>query len=436
MMTVETWPLSFLSLLTEHGPKWLVWENVPGVLSSNGGRDFGAILGGMVELGYGFSYRVLDAQFIRVDGHPRAVPQRRRRVFVVGHLGGWQRAAAVLFERESLSGHSAPRRSQKKDVAPTISARTKGGGGLGTDFDLDGGLVSKTLLGKPNDSRAGDLDTYVAVSPALDASYGRLQGASLQDANHGHSQLVVFGGNNTSGPIDRATALNAKGGTGRSDFESETLVAHTLRGDGFDASEDGSGRGTPLIPVAFNAREDCVSGDVPGALGTSSPQAQAVAFAENSRAELSLCNGDGAIANLLKTGGGKPGQSYPAIATPLVSAMGKSGSRMPHEQGALIPEQWSVRRLTVTECERLMGFPDNYTAIPYPGGVSAAKLDEDFVKYVMRGNEKCLSREDVAALASDGPRYKALGNSMAVNCMRWIGMRIQMVDQRGDKLDH
>ena len=133
--------LTYLAIADRYRPKWLVWENVPGVLSSSGGRDFGSFLGGMVELGYGFAYRVLDAQYVRVDGFGRAVPQRRRRVFVVGYLGDWRPAAAVLFERESLCGNFAPRRKARQDVAPTLSARTKGGGGLGTDFELDGGLI-------------------------------------------------------------------------------------------------------------------------------------------------------------------------------------------------------------------------------------------------------------------------------------------------------
>ena len=138
--------LEYLRLAQRLRPKWLVWENVAGVLSSDGGRDFGSILGGLGELGYGFAYRVLDAQYIRVDGFGRAVPQRRRRVFVVGHSGGqWQRAAAVLFELQSLQGNPPPRRQAGQGIAPTISARTKGGGGLGTDFDLDGGLVPSTF---------------------------------------------------------------------------------------------------------------------------------------------------------------------------------------------------------------------------------------------------------------------------------------------------
>jgi DNA (cytosine-5)-methyltransferase 1 len=94
--------LTFGAMAKKYQPKWIVWENVPGVLSSNKGKDFGAFLQLLGECGYGFAYRVLDAQYTRVDGFGRAVPQRRRRVFVVGCLGDWRSAAAVLFEPESL----------------------------------------------------------------------------------------------------------------------------------------------------------------------------------------------------------------------------------------------------------------------------------------------------------------------------------------------
>ena len=87
--------LTFCAILDKFRPKWFVWENVPGVLSSNKGRDFGSFLGAVAELGYGASYRVLDAQNF-------GVPQRRRRVFVVGHLGDWRPTAEVLFEPESM----------------------------------------------------------------------------------------------------------------------------------------------------------------------------------------------------------------------------------------------------------------------------------------------------------------------------------------------
>lgn len=361
--------LTYLAIADRYRPDWLLWENVPGVLSNNDGRDFGSILGGMVQLGYGIAYRVLDAQFVRTRRFGGAVPQRRRRVFVVGYLGDWRRAAAVLFDGESLRGDPPPRREAGQRVAPNLAARTRGGGDLGTDFDLDGGLISM--------------------------AHG--QGGAEIGFDHGPTLTC-----NHEAPI----------------------VAHSLRGEGFDASEDGTGRGTPLVPVARPIAFDCLAGgetglsvgEVPGALhgggksggraavafdckGTqvqhdasgASPTLRAmghadshanaggqlaVAFAENSRAELRLVGGDGQVMSQLTTGGGKPGQGQPTIALP-----------------------WAVRRLTPRECERLQGFPDDFTLVPV-------------------GNK----------LAADGPRYKALGNSMAVNVMEWIGERIDMVE--------
>jgi DNA (cytosine-5)-methyltransferase 1 len=364
--------LEFLRLADRARPKWLVWENVPGVLSSNGGRDFGSILGGMVELGYGFAYRVADAQFF-------GVPQRRRRVFVVGYLGDWRRAAAVLFERHSLQGHSAPSRQKGEGTAPTIASRPSGGGGLGTDFDCDGGLiagtlgqrtcdhmsgmksesdflVSQTLLGKENDSQDTTRQTYVPVARCVTARQTRL------------------------------------------DWETENFVTHSLRADGFDASEDGTGRGTPLITVGtLTGNGDAHSGfkDELGLV--------AVAFAENSRAELRLEGGNGQTVASLKVGGGKPGQGYPAIAfgitddeTCAEGVMPTLGSA-PSGHGPAVASS-AVRRLTPRECERLQGFPDDYTLVRYRG-----------------------------KSAADGPRYKALGNSMAVPVMRWIGERIELI---------
>ena len=106
--------LTYLAIAERYQPRWLVWENVPGVLSSNGGRDFGTFLGALGQLGYGFAYRVLDAQYF-------GVAQRRRRVFLVGYLGDWRRAAAVLFERESF-GLSEAKGSQ--EVAPCLTAKS------------------------------------------------------------------------------------------------------------------------------------------------------------------------------------------------------------------------------------------------------------------------------------------------------------------------
>jgi DNA (cytosine-5)-methyltransferase 1 len=206
--------LEFCRLAGRLRPRWIVWENVPGVLSSNGGRDFGSILGALAQLGYGCSWRVLDAQFF-------GVPQRRRRVFVVGHLGDWRRAAAVLLERESLCRDTPARRKARQGVA-ALTAH-----GVGTCSADD------------NQARAG--------------------------------HLIPFGGNNTSGPIAVATACNAHGGSMRSYFETETFcveiapallakanssqdksretyVMNALLGEGMNAGEDGA-RGQAAVCV-------------------------------------------------------------------------------------------------------------------------------------------------------------------------------------------
>lgn len=327
--------LEFCLLARRLGPKWVVWENVPGVLSLDGGRAFASILGGLAECGYGLAYRVLDAQFVRVDGFGRAVPQRRRRVFVVGYLGDWRRAAAVLFERDSMSGNSSPRRQAGQSAAPTLAARTRGGGGLGTDFDCDGGLIA-------------------------------------------------FGGNNTTGPIDVATACRAKGGSGHGDFESETFVAHALRGEGFDASEDGTGRGTPIIPICFSSKDHGAD-----AADNIAPTLRAMGHAE------SHANAGGQLAVAFDLRGREGGAQFegPHHTANIRAASGGSSR-------SYVAQPWRVRRLTPRECERLQGFPDGYTDVPY-----------------RRRN-----------YTPDGPRYKALGNSMAVNVMRWIGARIGTVD--------
>lgn len=127
--------LVFLGLADRVKPRWIVWENVPGVLSSNGGRDFGSFLGALEQLGYGWACRVLDAQHF-------GVPQRRRRVFVVACLGagGWESAAKVLFEPESLSGDTAKGRKKGQGVA----SDAQGGAGSGGCWWY-GGQVSQTL---------------------------------------------------------------------------------------------------------------------------------------------------------------------------------------------------------------------------------------------------------------------------------------------------
>jgi DNA (cytosine-5)-methyltransferase 1 len=170
--------LEFFRLAQRARPRWVVWENVPGVLSSEGGRDFGSILGALAELGYGFAYRVLDAQYF-------GVPQRRRRVFVVGHLGAWAPAAAVLFERSCLRWDSAPRRAAGAEVAGCLEAST---GGC-DDNDACANRVVHALTAEGFDaSEDGTGRGTPLVASTLRAESGRHQIEST------YVPVAVFGG--------------------------------------------------------------------------------------------------------------------------------------------------------------------------------------------------------------------------------------------------
>jgi DNA (cytosine-5)-methyltransferase 1 len=140
--------LEFLRLAGRLRPTWIVWENVPGVLSIDKGRTFGAFLHALGELGYGFAYRILDAQFF-------GVAQRRRRVFVVGCLGSWQRAAAVLFDAPGLRWNPPPSREKGKSVAATIrSCAANGSAGHGTRAGHKDELI--TVAGTLGGGRRGE----------------------------------------------------------------------------------------------------------------------------------------------------------------------------------------------------------------------------------------------------------------------------------------
>jgi len=247
--------LTYVGILDKFRPKWFIWENVPGVLSSGEGRDFGAFLGAVAQLGYGFSYRVLDAQHF-------GVAQRRRRVFVVGHLGDWRHSAKVLFESSSLCRNTKESSKSWEEVAATITAR-------------------------------------------------------FGNSRNNYEEIAPF-------------------------YSSEISATLTASGAGFSRPGQTSTAHENYVAHAFKVRGGCAGG-----------------------------------------GKGYLGQDEKAFTL----------STMQDQQ---IFQQMAVRRLTEIECERLQGFPDNYTNI----------------------KENCPS----------GARYKALGNSMAVPVMKWIGKRIQMVE--------
>jgi DNA (cytosine-5)-methyltransferase 1 len=247
--------LRFVEILDRLEPEWFVWENVPGVLSSGGGRDFGTLLGALAELGYHMSYRVLDAQYF-------GVAQRRKRVFLVGRLGRGG-AEQVLSLLDGLQGHPAPSRETGQDVAKPLASRT---GGFRQDLDND---------------------TYV---------------------------------------IDQQQITSKACGTQPTENHAPPLTQ----------------QGSHLV--------------------------------------------------------------WPEVAMPCMSRdyKGPASFRDGGLQATVADPQERIRRLTPRECERLQGFPDDWTLIPWTHGKPAA----------------------------DTPRYKAIGNSMAVPVVEWIGRRIDAVSMR------
>jgi DNA (cytosine-5)-methyltransferase 1 len=325
--------LTYLAIAAKYRPKWLVWENVPGVLSSNGGLDFASLLRGMGELGYGFAYRVLDAQYF-------GVAQRRRRVFVVGYLGSWQRAAAVLFERHSLQGNIAPRREKGEKVAPTVTT--------GAPFSRTGNesVECEAIVAQCLTTRTGTaFDPFMETMPIAFSSKQQSMKTSDNVAN-------TLGANDYKEP--QAVAIGWSN-------ELNTLkdLQPTIQRGGAGGRHDGV-----MIPPSAVAYDSAVTAPLNTQLGLRGPD----------------------VSNSLREGVGIGNVGDPAFTL-----------QASHGHGVITPSQ--VRRLTPIECERLQGFPDNYTDI--------------------RLNDK---------QTPDGPRYKAMGNSMAVPVMNWIGRRIQMVE--------
>lgn len=332
-------------------PAIIVWENVPGVLSSKD-NAFGCFLAGLAgeseelkptgekwtNVGYvsgpkrTIAWRILDAQYF-------GVAQRRRRVFVVASARTDICPAEILFEYDSMHGDITP----CGETGQTVAALTKNGVGA--------------------------------------------TGADDNQAQAGH--LIAFGGGNTSGEIKVATTCTAHGA--RLDFDTDTFAVH-------------------------GTQDPDVNHELAHTLGRNHGQENAcISFAENSQGEIRLQGGDGQIVGPLSTGGGKPGQGYPAVVSfqergrddgrnleiggELAYALtSPAGGGRGQERNIADFNTMTVRRLTPVECERLQGFPDNHTKISW------------------RGKD--------AADCPDGPRYRAIGNSMAVPVMRWIGERI------------
>ena len=296
----------FARLLREIRPRWFIWENVPGAFSTNGGRDFWTFIGTLADIGYCLAWRVLDAQFF-------GVPQRRRRIFLVGHLGVWRSSGAVLFEPHSLCGNTEASRKKRPATTQAITGCLGAGGA--------------------DDNRA-QAGFYVPdiVDQAMSCKWSKGTSGPAGDEHHNLVCAV-------------RTSQQSADGWGVSED-----VAHTMD--------------------CANGQAICAPVTTRGYADNAAQESKLVlSFAQNQTGEVRRSDKMGT----LNTNSNPSGRN-----TPMIYGMG-------------------VRRLTPLECEKLQGFPDGWTDIPG---------------------------------ASDTARYKALGNSMAVPVMRWIGERIERVDSQ------
>jgi DNA (cytosine-5)-methyltransferase 1 len=333
--------LTYLAIAERLKPRWLVWENVPGVLSSNGGKDFGSFLGALGELGYEWAYRVLDAQWF-------GVAQRRRRVFVVAHLGEGSIAAKVLFESESVRRDTPPSREARQGVATNVAPS------LTASNDPSRSPQSSEVTQQVNAVMQAIAEREVCGCLSDGAHMGG--GLNGQDAYSGRIMAVK------TEPviIDRAAFNQGQNAQYKPRIEhGETMDSLVARGPHAVA-----------IPIHDQATRNAGKrGDKHAVLYENHPNDSRVTGPHD-------------------------------VAPSCVSRYGTGGGNVPLVQPQ---DLMAVRRLTLRECERLQGFPDDHTMISW--------------------------RNKPADQCPDGPRYKALGNSMAVPCMAWIGKRIDAVEK-------
>lgn len=452
----------YIRAVRELRPRWFVWENVPGAFTSERGEAYRQLLSEMDALGYGLAWRVLDAQFF-------GVAQRRERVFLVGSLGT-MRCAEVLFERESLSwDHQSSRQKRQalteeaqervgeadhdsgclnpgetqsrrvypaSGVYPTLSTREKSGQNQESVFTQFGDDVAGTLTSRYDSSPCVDRGANVVVDErdkvflcqtAQTDSNGKLvkQDDVMNTLDRTNSTAVAaLDFNPTDARLryandDVSQTLTARARTGGNQVplvQVQPLVFNpnagiTEKGGGFALSEDVTPTlktdHNPAVAFASNQRDEVRELEVAGAL----------AAQPGIKQQTYICRADGQ-ANAMTSVDMAPtltshAKKDPPLIYPAEDSIGEdaliqrdmSATLSTHNTQTLITggrekRSLTVRRLTPRECERLQGFPDDYTDIPY------------------RNKEH----------APDGPRYKALGNSMAVPVMRWIGERIRMVE--------
>ena len=450
--------LEFIRLIDRVRPTWVVWENVPGILSSNEGKDLGTFLGALAELRYGFAYRVLDTQYVRTSRFPRAIPQRRRRIFVVGHIRDWRYPAKVLFDQEPMQENPYPSRTKKQRVAKESTNRIRRRG----DYIEDD--VSSTICARDYKS-ATDLvveqDTYTRTGNFFGDGYKEDDKAStiLARDYKDITDLVVVRDNHTksngkpwseedvsftltAGDIPAVTVLETStpDKTARiyKDEVSPTLTAMTggNRQPIVFLEKDNVNEENSLIHVGDIAEQVTVRKhklDVQKIQkvlheGKNNKNLTIKDIAETLkvnkttvdhwfRTDNSFSVPDKEIWFAVKKLLQIKTDEFDKQITEFITKEGvfEMTRRVYSDKGvsptitASNPEvkiatrNKSIRRLTPIECERLQGFPDNYTQVPYRG-----KPKEE---------------------APVSKRYEACGRAMSINVMEWLGTRIQKVHE-------
>ena len=397
--------LHYLRIIDEVKPKWFIFENVPGLLSSDNGGDFATFLREVERIGYGCAYRVLDAQYF-------GVPQRRRRLFVVGHIDGdWRRAASVLFEPESLQGNNPPSRKKRQEAPRDAGPSTPSSGEY-----WNGRGIANTLTAKGDDDRMPDKGRFHGVivpevAGALDTDMN--QKLTHQSAVAGHLIPTEQHPNDVSATV---TAKWSKGADIQPGKKNGNMIPITVGVDLFNQEETGEvhvplrtaqGHGAPAVMTAVQPVDEenicfdhtfgqnaVIYKDVSPTLKANGavPTSPAVCQTPFHQAKNPVSKDDDTRWENTHT---QPtlntwvGHNETKIQTAVVEPISK--------------QELAVRRLIPVECERLQGFPDNWTQIPWK-----KKAQED---------------------CPDGPRFKAMGNSMAVPVMRWIGEGIELVNR-------
>ena len=401
--------LVFLGLADKLKPRWIVWENVPGVLSSNGGRDLGSFLGALVQLGYGFAFRVLDAQHF-------GVPQRRRRVFVVACLGDWRAAAEVLLESDCVRRDIKKGRAKGQATAPDAGASVETGG-LQTTV---GTLCADT---HPRAYSGQDAYTGRLIPTVLDrAAFNQGQNAQYEpliEQTETCPTIVSKGPHAVQMPFRKS-----KRATSTTDNETwvEGDVSNTL--NNFDLGDTRTTHAVVQPNVYENHPNDSritgpldVAPTVVSRFGTGGGNVplvnnEPVTFQPGNLRRDAGADPSTTTTTTLKASSGDqtPCVAYCAEVSGTLTVGHGSSAGHQHRMGdnsfliaPVIP--MAVRRLTPVECERLQGFPDNWSRIPWKG----------------KPEDQC----------PDGPRYRACGNSMAVPVMRWIGEQIARVEAEG-----